>query len=308
MVKISVIVPNYNHAPYLRARIDSVLNQTRDDFELIILDDASLDDSRNIIDSYKAHPRVSQVIFNKENSGSPFKQWAKGLEFAKGDWIWIAESDDLAEKEFLEKMTELMQSDDSISLAYCDAYINRGIAGQTRLETFASQKNKDSGTDKWDHRYIANGEKELNDTLKWNCTINNISSVLLNRRSVLGSIQKIQSYRYHGDWLLYMMLAQKGNIAYTPDKLNTYRDHQENHSKSLDYLQGTKKECFSILAYLLDQEGITQKKELVSWFIDKYIGFGLVKEKMLYREYKQINKALARRIFLQLLRNKLKLN
>jgi glycosyltransferase involved in cell wall biosynthesis len=84
---ISVIVPNYNHAKFLKERIDSILNQTIQDFELIILDDCSTDNSREIIESYRQLPNVS-IFYNSKNSGSPFKQWKKGINRAKGKYIW----------------------------------------------------------------------------------------------------------------------------------------------------------------------------------------------------------------------------
>ena len=100
--KVSVIVPNYNHASYLKQRIDSILNQTFQDFEVIILDDCSTDNSLEVLSHYKNHNKVSHCVFNDTNSGSTFKQWDKGIQLAKGEWIWIAESDDWAEPEFLE--------------------------------------------------------------------------------------------------------------------------------------------------------------------------------------------------------------
>lgn len=67
---VSVIVPNYNHAPFLRERIDSILAQSYTDFELILLDDCSTDNSRDILNSYRDNPHVSHIIFNEKNSGS----------------------------------------------------------------------------------------------------------------------------------------------------------------------------------------------------------------------------------------------
>ena len=79
---VSVIVPNYNYARYLDARIDSILRQTWTDFELILLDDASTDTSREILEKYRNHPRVSRIEFNTQNTGSPFQQWMKGILLA----------------------------------------------------------------------------------------------------------------------------------------------------------------------------------------------------------------------------------
>src|ERR1700756_5018477 len=100
MPTVSVIVPNYNHARFLPKRIDSILRQSFQDFELILLDDCSTDDSRSILSQHASDPRV-RIEFNQVNSGSPFKQWNRGVGLARGQYIWIAESDDYADERFL---------------------------------------------------------------------------------------------------------------------------------------------------------------------------------------------------------------
>lgn len=75
----SVIVPNNNYAQFLRRHIDSILQQSFTDYELFLLDDASTDDSHVILESYRNNPHVSCIVYNDENSGSPFDQWQKGL-------------------------------------------------------------------------------------------------------------------------------------------------------------------------------------------------------------------------------------
>lgn len=99
---VSVIIPNYNHAPYLHKRIDTILAQTWPYLEVIILDDCSTDNSREIIETYRQHERVSRIIYNTVNGGTPFKQWKKGIEAATGEWINIAESDDWCEPTHIE--------------------------------------------------------------------------------------------------------------------------------------------------------------------------------------------------------------
>ncbi len=73
---VSVIIPNYNHALYLDERIQSVLNQSYGHFEVIILDDLSKDNSREVMEKYRDYPHVSHIVYNTENSGSTFKQYA----------------------------------------------------------------------------------------------------------------------------------------------------------------------------------------------------------------------------------------
>ncbi|TAE04306.1 MAG: glycosyltransferase family 2 protein, partial [Bacteroidetes bacterium] len=86
---ISVIVPNYNHAPYLLERIESILSQSFQDFELILLDDFSTDQSKEVLKKYQNHEKVSHLLLNEKNSGSTFKQWNKGISLAKGKYIWL---------------------------------------------------------------------------------------------------------------------------------------------------------------------------------------------------------------------------
>ena len=115
---VSVIIPNYNHALYLDERIQSVLNQSYGRFEVIILDDLSKDNSREVMEKYRDHPHVSHIVYNTENSGSTFKQWAKGFALAKGELIWIAESDDSCSPELLQKLVAEFEKDDDLVLAY----------------------------------------------------------------------------------------------------------------------------------------------------------------------------------------------
>lgn len=78
--KVSVIVPNYNHAPFLKDRLDSIFRQEFEDYEVILLDDCSTDGSREIIESYRDHEKVSHVVLNERNSGSTLDRKSVGRE------------------------------------------------------------------------------------------------------------------------------------------------------------------------------------------------------------------------------------
>jgi glycosyltransferase involved in cell wall biosynthesis len=114
--KASVIVPNYNHARFLRQRIDCTLAQTFKDFELILLDDDSKDESLAILRGYACEPSV-RLESNTVNSGGPFNQWNKGVRLAKGEYIWIAESDDYADTRLLERLVRVLDENAAIGYA-----------------------------------------------------------------------------------------------------------------------------------------------------------------------------------------------
>ena len=115
---VSVIIPNYCHARYLKQRIDSVLAQTYSDIEVVLLDDCSTDSSREILESYRSHPRIKQIVYNDRNSGSAFAQWQKGFALTGGEYIWIAESDDYADPTFLERCVAALDSDSDCVIAH----------------------------------------------------------------------------------------------------------------------------------------------------------------------------------------------
>ena len=98
---ISVIIPIYNTAQYLPRCINSVLNQTYRDFELLLIDDGSTDDSISICDHY-AQKDCRIQVYHKENSGvSDTRNF--GLDHAKGDYIAFVDSDDILAADFLER-------------------------------------------------------------------------------------------------------------------------------------------------------------------------------------------------------------
>ena len=69
MPLVSVIVPNYNHARFLKERMETILGQTYQNFEVIILDDKSTDESKDVIERYRGNAKVSAIVYNEENSG-----------------------------------------------------------------------------------------------------------------------------------------------------------------------------------------------------------------------------------------------
>ncbi|NJM26392.1 MAG: glycosyltransferase family 2 protein [Bacteroidia bacterium] len=208
--KVSVIVPNFNHRDHLRQRLDTVLNQTYRDFEVIILDDCSTDGSVRVIQDYRSHPLVSHVIVNSKNSGSPFAQWKRGTELARGEWIWFAESDDYASLEFLETMLNSVRQHNDVGLIYCDSVV---VNDADKLEgTFSELKNKRFATKRWSTDYSNTGLAELEEYVLPAGTINNASAVLFSRRLLLETNPFDRPLRYIGDKYAFVKVLSRSNV------------------------------------------------------------------------------------------------
>ena len=96
------MVPNYNYAQYLAGRLSSVFAQTHPVAEIVVLDDASTDNSAAVLHDTAANAgRSVRWLCNSGNSGSVFKQWRRAADLARSEWLWIAEADDQADPGFL---------------------------------------------------------------------------------------------------------------------------------------------------------------------------------------------------------------
>lgn len=221
--KISVIVPNYNHSKYLDQRIESILSQTYQDFEIILLDDFSTDDSLQVLNKYKDHPKVSNFIVNKVNSGSVFYQWNKGVFYAKGDFIWIAESDDIASPDFLENLIVKLLSDKKIGIAFCQSYkINScgEIYGNWLNHTKEDEQNI------FLNSFEMNGDVFIKRFMIEQNSIPNASGVVF-RKCLFQSIDGAPiNLKTIGDWSAYVKMLATSNVYFCHKELNYFRMHE----------------------------------------------------------------------------------
>jgi glycosyltransferase involved in cell wall biosynthesis len=216
---VSVIVPNYNHAKYLDLRIQSILSQTYSDFELIFLDDASTDNSLEIIEKYTSDNRV-RCILNKENSGSTFIQWNRGAKAARGKYFWIAESDDFSEPDFLEKTVPLLEENSSLGLVYAQSIL---IDKEGHELGLAFEGIWRSDPKRWLSSFTNNGLNEIRNYLGFENTIPNASAVLI-RKTMFDQVGGAkENLRLHGDYVLWIDLLLDSDIAFVANPLNHFR-------------------------------------------------------------------------------------
>lgn len=208
---VSVIVPNYNYAHYLPQRLDSILGQTYDNIEVIILDDHSTDNSIEVIQRYASDPRITQVVINETNSGTPFKQWWRGINLAKGDIIWIAEADDYCTNDMLEKLVATYVAHD------CTIAFARSRVIDEHDEQLYIYPGKFKKDQSW------NGVKFIKKHMGVGNRICNASGVIFSRQAALEAGTAFTGFKAVGDWMFWIEIALKGNVAVVAEPLNRFR-------------------------------------------------------------------------------------
>lgn len=254
MPRVSVIVPNYNHLHYLPERLRSIESQSFQDFELILLDDCSSDESAIFLRQLQGEAvgqteaggeateqkeaeglspdasarciqgKVSQVIINQQNSGSAFKQWQKGIEAAKGELIWIAESDDSCSPLLLETLVKEFDNNPSCTLAFCASQRIFSDGSPLGLHPYQQRIGKD---------LRLNGNHFINEyLLKKNYVVNASGALFLK-----SAAQKVGdahlNYKGVGDWLFWTKIAMQGDVAFVNKPFNFFRQHGSNTTSGL---------------------------------------------------------------------------
>ena len=251
MPKVSVIIPNYNHASYLPERIDSVLNQSFTDFELIILDDKSPDNSREVINSYTSlHPNI-KTVFNTKNSGSTFAQWNKGAQMATGEYLWFAESDDYCDSALLEKLVPLLDNNPEVGIAYAQTYL---VDEDSHIiNSYSKNLEFIYKTNDWEKDFIKPGKEAGKDWLYFHNPIPNASGALI-RKSVFMNIGMAETgMKLNGDWFLYAKILTHSDLAFCAEHLNYFRVHEHTQRKRAQATGRVYLEIVKINDYLREQ-------------------------------------------------------
>ena len=236
--RISVLVPNYNYERHISKRLDTIYGQTFPIYEVIILDDASIDQSVKLIDAYLERTgNEAIVIVNDTNSGSVFRQWLKGISLSRGELLWIAEADDLADSDFLNELSSVFQ-EHSLVMAYSQSKQiddNGKIVAENYLDY-----TKDI-SDCWLTDYEREGLEEISEALVIKNTIPNVSAALFRRMALEDAFsdigEELFNYRVAGDWLVYLHVLKTGNVYYCSKPLNLHRRHTKSITKTTQKLK-----------------------------------------------------------------------
>jgi glycosyltransferase involved in cell wall biosynthesis len=226
---VSVIVPNYNHAPYLRARLDAIYGQTYDHIEVILLDDCSTDGSLAILEEYaQRHPDKTRLVANRENSGGVFRQWAKGFALASGELIWVAESDDYCTPNLVAELVRFFVNP-ALMLAYCRSDF---VSGDPPQRVWTTEEYLNGLGLPLDRPFVRSAHWLVNNAWAIKNIVPNASSALFRHpgRLALFDDPLWHGTRLCGDWIFYLTLIRGGLVGYSPHATNAYRQHPNNTS------------------------------------------------------------------------------
>ena len=225
MPKVSVIVPVYNVEKYVEKCLKSLVNQTMQEIEIIVVDDGSKDGSKSIVDNYiKKYPDKIKYLY-KENGGlSSARNFA--IPYANGEYIAFLDSDDYAEPTMYEEMYNLAKKEDA-DMVECDfiwEYPNK---------------------QKYDYGVVYNGKKEAIEKARvvaWNKLI---------KREIIES-EKIEfpfGLRYEDVEFFYKLVPSLNKIAF----LKKYFIHYVQRENSIANTQNTKtKDIFKVLNNVIE--------------------------------------------------------
>ena len=236
---ISVAVISYNYARFLPTRLASVFAQTHPVAEVVLHDDASADDSVAVAGRIAADwGRALRVVRQPRNSGSVFAQWRRAAEAATGDWLWIAEADDEAAPNLLERLASLIATAPDLQMAFCDS---RAIDAEGRaIWPSYGDYYRQSGTDAFARSFVASADHFATRFLAERNLILNASAVLWRRSALLAALDRcgadLATWRVAGDWRVYVELlaGNPGSIAYLAEPLNVHRRHAASASAAQD--------------------------------------------------------------------------
>jgi glycosyltransferase involved in cell wall biosynthesis len=217
---VSIVFTSYNHQEYLRQAIDSLVNQTYPNIEIIIIDDCSTDGSQDILKEYEHFENINLKLQTK-NSGSYVKASNLGASFAKGEYLLFAQCDDFAESNQIETLLQAFENNPSVGVVF-----SKSNLVDEKGETFADDF---YGREKSFKKAVnENGwiqAKKMKEFLSFSCVIPNLSAALI-KRNLFEEINGLsEQYLVVADWEFWLDLTEKTDFYYLSQPLNYFRQH-----------------------------------------------------------------------------------
>jgi glycosyltransferase involved in cell wall biosynthesis len=218
---VSIVFTSYNHKEYLKQAIDSLINQSYTNYELIIVDDCSTDGSQEILLQYEYLEKVNLKLQNT-NSGSYVKASNFGASFAKGEYLLFAQCDDFAHPEQIEMLVKAAILSPKIGVVWSRSnMVNKeGIVFE---DDFKGREKK--FTDQCKNDVLISGA-EMRRYLSYSCVLPNLSAALIKKElyELVGGLS--EKYQVASDWAFWLSLSEVTDFYYLSKPLNNFRQHE----------------------------------------------------------------------------------
>jgi glycosyltransferase involved in cell wall biosynthesis len=217
---VSVVVASYNHAEYLIQRMDSLINQTYQNIEILVIDDCSTDGSVEVLSKYETHPKVRLII--REKNGGWVAVSNQGVAISSGEFIIFANCDDSCEPQMIEQLVKALCENPTAGISFCRSSMideDGKLIGDdflVRVKAFKIRCNND----------VLLNQKEMGRFLLHSCVIPNLSAALFRRECYNSAGGLTSDYRVCSDWALFFKVVEYYDVAYVSKPLNGFRQHK----------------------------------------------------------------------------------
>jgi glycosyltransferase involved in cell wall biosynthesis len=218
--KVSVCIPTYNRSRYLARAVSSVLEQTFEDFELVVVDNASVDDTSQVMAALK--DKRIRYHRNESNLGM-VGNWNRCVQLAQADYVAILHDDDLWSEHYLARVVPVLERHGNVGLAYSAAFIVDGEGKPHHVHTH------------WTEDRIINGEVEFRELIINNkilCPTVTVRRTCYERLGVFD-----ESILLGADWEMWLRICLYYDVVYIAEPLAYYRMRYGSISDELDASQ-----------------------------------------------------------------------
>ena len=228
---VSVIIPTYNYGHFIRETIDSVIRQTYSDWECIVIDNGSDDNTKDVLSDYISDERIRYIYTSNEGVAAARN---KGLHLAKGDLVLFLDADDLIERDKLRVSVEYFESHPGTELVYSDM---RYFMNGNRSILFMNYQ-CDDNEQPWMSYQSGSGKNLVEKMLDGNTMV--VSSPVT-RMAALRAVSFFrEDLSYNEDWDLWLRLLLKGSLfefVQAAETLTLVRVHQQSASRDVFKMQ-----------------------------------------------------------------------
>lgn len=217
---VSVVFTSYNHKEYVKQALDSIVNQTYQNIEIIVIDDCSTDGSQEILRQYQSNPKIFTHLLDK-NTGSYVKSSNYGASLAKGEYLLFAQCDDYAEPTQVETLVNAIENSQTAGVCFCRSNL---IDAKGKVFDNDFRVREKSFRELCATNAFIN-KKQMRRFLSKSCVIPNLSAALIKRELYL-KINGIPSeYLVAADWAFWLELSEHTDFFYIATALNNFRQH-----------------------------------------------------------------------------------